>query len=72
MEILKPFVLEDFDLKKPFSSFLPGLAGVNGIPLWTYYANRGQGVTSVGSKDKNGAIIEFNPACISYEKVNTQ
>ena len=72
MDILKPFVLEDFDLKKPFSSFLPGLAGVNGIPLWTYYANRGQGITSVGSKDKNGAIIEFNPACISYEKVNTQ
>ncbi len=72
MEILKPFVLEDFDLKKPFSSFLPGLAGVNGIPLWTYYTNRGQGLTSVGSKDKNGSIIEFNPACISYEKVNTQ
>lgn len=72
MGILKPFILEDFDLKKPFSSFLPGLAGIKGIPLWTYYVNRGQGVTSVGSKDKNGAILEFNPACISYEKVATQ
>lgn len=72
MDILKPFILEDFDLKKPFSSFLPSVAGIKGIPLWTYYVNRGQGVTSVGSKDKNGAIIEFNPACISYEKVATQ
>ena len=72
MEILKPFILKDFDIKKPFSSFLPGLAGVKGIPLWTYYTNRGQGIMSVGSKDKNGSIIEFNPACIGYEKVSTQ
>lgn len=72
MGVLKPFILEDFDRKKPFSSFLPGVAGLRGIPLWTYYANRGQGITSVGSKDKNGSIIEFNPACIAYEKVSTQ
>lgn len=72
MGILTPFVLEDFDRKKPFSSFLPGVAGLKGVPLWTYYANRGQGITSVGSKDKNGSIIEFNPACIAYEKVSTQ
>ncbi len=72
MGILTPFILEDFDIKKPFSSFLPGVAGLKGIPLWTYYANRGQGITSVGSKDKNGSIIEFNPACIAYEKVSTQ
>lgn len=72
MGVLKPFILEDFDRKKPFSSFLPGVAGLKGIPLWTYYANRGQGITSVGSKDKNGSIIEFNPACIAYEKVSTQ
>lgn len=72
MGILKPFILEDFDIKKPFSSFLPGVAGLKGVPLWTYYANRGQGITSVGSKDKNGSILEFNPACIAYEKVSTQ
>ena len=72
MEILKPFILKDFDIKKPFSSFLPGLAGIKGIPLWAYYTNRGQGIMSVGSKDKNGSIIEFNPACIGYEKVTTQ
>lgn len=72
MGILTPFILEDFDRKKPFSSFLPGVAGLKGVPLWTYYANRGQGITSLGSKDKNGSIIEFNPACIAYEKVSTQ
>ena len=60
MKLLREFIMDDYDIKKPFSSFLPGIAGIKGIPLWTYYANRGQGITSVGSKDKNGAIIEFN------------
>ena len=72
MGILKEFIMEDFDLKKPFSSFLPGIAGIKGIPLWTYYANRGQGITSVGSKDKNGCIIEFHPAYYAYDRVTTQ
>lgn len=72
MESIKTFVLEDYDIKKTFSSFLPGLAGLRGIPMWVYYCNRGQCITSVGSKDKNGAIIEYNPACTAYEKVNLQ
>ena len=41
------FVIDDYDRKPAFSSFLPGLAGVKGIPLWTFYTNRGQGMNSL-------------------------
>ena len=64
--------MDNYDLKKPFSSFFPGVSGKNGIPIWAFYCNRGQGITSFGVKDKNGAILEFNPAAIAYEKVQTQ
>uniref|UniRef100_A0AAE9PU13 WG repeat-containing protein n=1 Tax=Paenibacillus polymyxa TaxID=1406 RepID=A0AAE9PU13_PAEPO len=53
------FVIENYAQAKPFSSFLPGIAGVQGIPLWAYYVNRGQGIASFGVEDKNGAIMEF-------------
>ena len=39
------FVIENYDKKAPFCSFLPGLAGEKGIPLWSFYVNRGQGMT---------------------------
>lgn len=60
------FVIEEFDKAKTFSSFLPGLAGRKGIPLWTFYVNRGQAIASFGIKDKNSPIMEFSPANISY------
>lgn len=63
------FVIENFAHVKPFSSFLPGIAGVQGIPLWAYYVNRGQGIASFGVEDKNGAIMEFFPANRSYSLV---
>lgn len=66
----KAFVIEDYDKKKTFSSFLPGIAGVNGIPLWTFYANRGQGMTSFGISDKDEPILEFFPANTSYQYVD--
>lgn len=65
------FVIEDYDKQKPFSSFLPGIAGLKGIPLWSFYANRGQGITSFGIKDKNEPILEFFPANTSYQYVDT-
>ncbi len=65
------FVIENYDKKKTFSSFLPGIAGIKGIPLWAYYANRGQGMTSFGIKDKNEPILEFFPANTSYQYVDT-
>ncbi|WP_019913922.1 hypothetical protein [Paenibacillus sp. HW567] len=63
------FVMEQFHEGKPFASFLPGLAGVKGIPMWTFYVNRGQGICSLGVRDKNSPIMEFAPANISYKNV---
>lgn len=63
------FVMEQFHESKPFASFLPGLAGLKGIPMWTFYVNRGQGVCSFGIRDKNSPIMEFSPASISYKNV---
>lgn len=64
------FVIDDYDRKPAFSSFLPGLAGVRGIPIWTFYTNRGQGMNSFGVDHKSNAIMEFNSANTAFE--NTQ
>lgn len=61
------FIIQDYDQVAPFSSFLPGIAGAKGIPLWCFYTNRGQGVNSFGIHDKDHAIMEFNPANTAYE-----
>jgi len=66
------FVITDYNRSKPFSSFLPGIAGVDGKPLWVLYVNRGQGIASFGVKDKDGAIMEFYPANKSYQLIPTQ
>lgn len=34
------FIIEDYTRMPAFSSFLPGLAGVRGIPVWSFYTNR--------------------------------
>lgn len=61
------YIIEDFDKLPAFSSFLPGLAGIKGIPIWAFYTNRGQGINSFGIHNKNNAIMEFNPANTAYE-----
>jgi len=61
------FVIENYDRQPAFSSFLPGLAGVKGIPVWSYYTNRGQGINSFGIHNKGNAMMEFNPANTAYE-----
>ncbi len=61
------YIIDDFDKVPAFSSFLPGLAGIKGIPIWVFYTNRGQGVNSFGIHNKNNAIMEFNPANTAYE-----
>ena len=66
----KTFVIDNYDKLPAFSSFLPGLAGVKGIPMWTFYTNRGQGINSFGIGNKGNAIMEFNSANTAYE--NTQ
>ncbi len=64
------YKIEGYDRKKPFCSFLPGIAGVLGKPLWCYYVNRGQVVSSFGVKDKGSPILEFSPGSIAYQKVS--
>ena len=61
------FVIENYNHKKPFSNFLPGIAGKMGIPLWAFYVNRGQGIASFGLQDKNHPILPFTPANKAYE-----
>jgi hypothetical protein len=61
------FLIGDFDRTVPFSSFLPGLTGEDGIPMWAFYTNRGQAIASLGINSKSEAIMEFNPACTEYE-----
>ena len=65
------FVIQDYNRKKPFSNFLPGIAGLYGIPMWVFYVNRGQGLASFGTKGKDDAILEFFPANKAYQNVNT-
>jgi len=55
------FVMEDFDVRPSFSSFLPGVAGIYGKPVWAFYVNRGQGMASFGTESKDYAILEFYP-----------
>ena len=61
------FIIEDYDKKAPFCSFLPGLTGEKGIPVWSFYVNRGQAITSFGVDNKNKPIMEFYPANVAYE-----
>ena len=41
--VIDRFLLEDFDARSTFASFLPGVAGYFGKPVWAFYVNRGQG-----------------------------
>lgn len=61
--------IADYGKKPTFSSFLPGIAGIRGIPIWCYYVNRGQGVVSFGVENKDKAIMEFYPAHTAYQNV---
>ncbi len=61
------FVIRDYSNNRPFASFLPGIAGPKGIPLWAFYVNRGQAITSFGVADKNHPIMEFQSANKAYQ-----
>src|SRR5690625_4391862 len=66
------FVIENFHDFQPFSSFLPGISGKDGIPLWAFYVNRGQAMAGFGIQNKDSAITEFFPADKSYQIIPTQ
>lgn len=54
-------IIKDYDSQPAFADFLPGIAGENGIPAWCFFVNRGQGVASFGTQDKDHPIMEFRP-----------
>ncbi|SDY04365.1 hypothetical protein SAMN05421736_101216 [Evansella caseinilytica] len=66
------FQMDDYREKAPFSSFLPGMSGMDGIPMWVFYVNRGQGIAGFGVQDKDHAIMEFLPADKAYQLVPFQ
>jgi hypothetical protein len=66
------FVIENYNYAKPFANFFPGIAGKYGIPMWVFYVNRGQCISSFGTKDKDQAILEFFPANKAWQLVSSQ
>lgn len=60
------YIMNNYQKRKPFSSFLSGISGKKGIPIWTFYVNRGQAISSFGLRDKNKAIMEFQAAVKAY------
>ena len=61
------FVIEQYNDSAPLAGFLPGIAGVDGIPAWAFYVNRGQALASFGVRNKDGAMLEFYPADKAYQ-----
>lgn len=53
------FVIENYNWAIPFSNFFHGIGGKWGIPIWAFYVNQAQCVSSMGLQDKDGAILEF-------------
>lgn len=66
------FIIENYNQKKPFSSFLPAVAGLYGKPMWAYYVNRGQCMATFGVNNKDYAIMEFQPANKAYRQTALQ
>ncbi|NLM86027.1 MAG: cellobiose phosphorylase [Clostridiales bacterium] len=63
--------MRDYDQAPGFSSFLPGLAGPLGTPIWAFTCNRGQGISSFGINHKGDSILPFQPANLAYEDTPT-
>lgn len=61
------FVMEDYDTKAAFADFLPGVAGIYGKPVWAFYVNRAQGISSFGTQSKETPMLEFNAANKAYQ-----
>ena len=66
------FVIENYNLAGPFANFLPGIAGLFGIPMWAFYVNRGQCMCSFGVKSKDSPIMEFLPANRAFQLTSLQ
>lgn len=62
------YIMSNFDKVKPMSNFLNGLGGMWGVPMWAFYVNRGQGITSFGKQNKDSAFLKFNTAEKAYQE----
>ncbi|MFN0116824.1 MAG: hypothetical protein ACKVQC_00840 [Elusimicrobiota bacterium] len=60
------FHLNQYNNHPAFSDFFPALAGVTGKPMWVFFTNRGQGIAGFGINNKDGAMMEFQPANKAY------
>jgi hypothetical protein len=65
------FVIEDYQNAKTFADFFPGVSGLYGVPMWAFYVNRGQAVSSFGIESKDKAILEFQPANKAFRLTST-
>ncbi len=65
------FMIDNYTTRTTFSSFLPGISGKLGIPIWCFYVNRGQAVAAFGVEDKDHSIMEFFPAHQAYQFTKT-
>lgn len=61
------YCFHHYDRLPVFCSFLPGIGGLEGVPLWVMYLNRGQGVVSFGMRGKDNAVMEFHPATSAWQ-----
>lgn len=60
------YTIRNYTGEPPFASFLPGIAGPLGVPMWAFYVNRGQAIAGFGVESKNAPIMEFQPANKAY------
>ena len=68
----KSFVIEDFQNAKRFCSFFPAVAGVDGKPLWAFYANVGQCMGGFGVGSKETPMTPFDSATLAYQNIPTK
>ena len=66
------FRIRHYDRQPAFASFLPGIGGPDGVPLWCLYVNRGQAISSFGIGNKDNAVVEFLPANWAYQLAGVQ
>lgn len=66
------FVVNDFQNAKTFASFLPAIAGIDGKPLWAFYANVGQVMGGFGVNSKETPITPFDSATLAYQNIPTK
>jgi hypothetical protein len=64
------FVITDYNYSKPLANFFPGIAGKYGIPMWVFFVNRGQCVSSFGTDGKDCAILEFQAANKAWQSTS--